>query len=223
MGLQDVFAAHFQGIEDMKTRLVATAALTLVTVISASAAVDANHPSLSDHSDKETYVRNPASYSKGWHDGWVWASSLSDKNNTLSDVCERICRKKYGDIDQDGSDAETEFFGFLAAAAFVRKHQPHQSDATAELSVKPAENGWGECPGGWVTQEAIKQLVDNPNSCKFDSATEPQLVKYNGKNCWLVVVQFRTKNLHGTEDIGVADVYMIGGEPASILDARLRE
>jgi hypothetical protein len=219
----EIFAVHSRGIKDMKTRLVATTALTLLTVTSALAAVDANHPSLSDQSDKERYVQNPSLYSKGWRDGWVWASSLADKNNTLSVDCEPICRKKYGDIDQDGSNAKTEFFGFLAAAAFVREHQRHQSAATAELSVEPAENGWGECPGGWVTQEAIKQLVDNPNSCKFDSATEPQLVKYNGKSCWLVVVQFRTKNPHGTEDIGVADVYLIGGEPTSILGAHLRQ
>jgi hypothetical protein len=223
MGLEDVSPAHLQGIKDMKPRLAAIAALSLVMMFSARAAVDANHPNLSDQSDKESYVQNPASFSKGWHDGWIWASSLSDKSDTLWGVCEKICRKKYGDIDGDGSEAQTEFFGFLAAAAYVREHEPRRSDANAGLSLKPAENGWGACPGGWVTQEAIKQLVDNPNSCKFDSATEPQLVKYNGKSCWLVVVQFRTKNVHGGYDIGLAEVYMIGGEPASILDARLRQ
>jgi hypothetical protein len=220
--MPETYAFYFQGIKNMKRRLIATIALTLLMMTSALAAVDANHPDLSDQSDKQEYAENPALYSKGWHDGWIWASALPDKNDTLSDVCEKICRKKYGDIDEDGSDAKTEFSGFLAAAAFVREHQPHKSDADAELSVRPAENGWGGCPGGWVTQEAIKQLVDNPNSCKFASATEPQLVDYNGKKCWFVVVQFRTKNARGGEDIGAADVYMIGGEPPSIIQAHLR-
>jgi hypothetical protein len=207
----------------MKTLLAITTTLSICMVTAARAEVDANHPDLSDQSDKFEYDRNPAWYSKGWHDGWVWASALPNKSQTYSDDCEKICRQKYGDIDEEGSTAEAEFSGFLAAAAFVREHDRRSNDRATGTAQRRVANSWDACPGGWVTQEAIKQLLDNPNSCNFDSATEPQLTKYNGKECWLVVVQFRTKNPAGAEVITVADVYMIGGEPTSILDVRLRE
>jgi hypothetical protein len=250
----------------MKILLATTTALALAVLTAAGANIDANHPDLSDQSDKADYAENPALYSKGWHDGWIWAAALSDKSQTYSDVCESICRKKYGDIDKEGSKARTKFLGFLAAAAFVREHaegatdpqergtdkerptdnslkraidaeeraigtqgrattgtQGPTTDATTRAHHTPVENDWDACPGGWVTEEAIKQLVNDPNSCKFDSATEPQLAEYNGKRCWLVVVQFRTRNPGGGEVTGVADVYMIGSDPLSIIDAQLRE
>jgi hypothetical protein len=187
----------------------------------AGAGVDANHPDLSDQSDNFEYRQNPDWYSKGWRDGWVWASALSDKSKTYSDDCEKVCRQKYGAIDQD-PQAEVEFYGFLAAAAFVRNHADQTAEKSTEAVQRARLSAWDQCPGGWVTQEAIKQLLDDPNSCSFDSATEPQLTTYNGKKCWLVVVQFRTKSPLGATVIDVADVYMIGGDPTSILDVKIR-
>ena len=209
----------------MKTVFATIIVVALVLVTTLRADVDANHPDLSDSSNKIEHDQNPAWYSKGWHDGWTWASALEDKSGTYSDNCEKICRRKYGDIDQDGSEAGTKFSGFTAAAAYVRNHQRKSSDATSEAHVPPApaSKDWDGCPGGWRAQEAIKQLVDNPNTCKFDSATEPQLTKYNGKECWLVVVQFRTKNPIGGDITRVADVYMIGSDPTFIIEARLRD
>jgi hypothetical protein len=263
----------------MKIFLATTTALALAVLSAAGANVDANHPDLSDLSDKSDYDQNPAWYSKGWHDGWLWASALADKTQTYSDTCEGICRKRYGDIDQEDSKARTKFLGFLAAAAFVREHaegvadnlergthqkrasdnsleraidaeertigaqgrdtdkerapdnnlepatdtQKQAGDATTRTRPTPAADDWDACPGGWVTEEAIKQLVSDPNTCKFDSATAPQPAEYNGKKCWLVVVQFRTGNSGVGEAIGVADVYMVGSDPLLILDARLRE
>jgi hypothetical protein len=208
----------------MKT-IVTTIVVALVLVTALRADVDANHPDLSDPAHKIEHDQNPPWYSKGWHDGWTWASALEDKSHTYSDNCEKVRREKYGDIDQEGSQAETEFSGFMAAAAYVRNHQPKRSDTTIEAPTLPAPTSrdWDGCPGGWRTQEAVKQLVDNSNTCKFDSATEPQLTKYNGKACWLVVVQFRTKNPIGGDLTRVADVYMIGSDPLSIIDARLRD
>jgi hypothetical protein len=292
----------------MKILLATTTVLALAVWTAAGANIDANHPDLSNPSDKADYEQNPALYSKGWHDGWIWSAALSDKSQTYSDVCENICRKRYGDIDTEGSQARTKFLGFLSAAAFVREHaegaadtqekgtdQEQPTDSSLERAIAPEERAvstegratdtqerglkkkgatdnsleraiaaeervirtegqatdttpgetiatpgaatdtttrarhapvaddWNACPGGWVTEEAIKQLVSEPNNCKFDSATEPQLAQYNGKKCWLVVVQFRTRNPGGGEVTDVADVYMVGSDPLSIIDARLRE
>jgi hypothetical protein len=257
----------------MKILLATATALALVVPTAAGANIDANHPDLSNPSDKADYEQNPALYSKGWHDGWIWAAALSDKSQTYSDICESICRKRYGDIDKEGSNARTKFLGFLSAAAFVRGHGEGGADiqengtdkerptdnsleraiAAEERTIRtqgqatdttlgratdtqgaatdtmirarhtPVADDWDACPGGWVTEEAIKQLLSEPNTCKFDSATEPQLARYNGKKCWLVVVQFRTRNPGGGEVTDVADVYMVGSDPLSIIDARLRE
>jgi hypothetical protein len=292
----------------MKILLATTTALALAVSTTAGANIDAIHPDLSNPSDRADYDQNPAWYSKGWHDGWIWAAALSDKSQTYSDICESICRKRYGEIDKEGSQARTKFLGFLSAAAFVREHaegaadtqekgtdkerptdsslertidaeersmgtqerasdtpergtkkdgatdnsleraiaaeertirtqgqatgttlgqttdtQGAATDTTIRAHHTPVADDWDACPGGWVTEEAIKQLVSEPNSCKFDSATEPQLAQYNGKKCWLVVVQFRTRNPGGGEVTDVADVYMVGTDPLSIIDARLRE
>ena len=208
----------------MRTLLATTIALFvwMMTAVGAGVDVDADHPDRSDQSHNYDYRQNPDGYSKGWHDGWVWASALSDKSQTFSDNCETVCRRKYGAIDQDPK-AEAEFYGFLAAAAYVRNHQDQIDEKSTEAVPRATPDAWGQCPGGWMTKEAIKQLLDNPRSCSFDSATEPQLANYNGKKCWLVVVQFRTKDQAGATIIDVADVYMIGGDPTSILDARIRE
>ena len=206
----------------MKTLFATTTSFFIYMMTAAGAGVDANHPDLSVHSDTVDYRRNPDWYSKGWHDGWVWASALPDKRQTYSDNCEIVCRQKYGAIDQD-PQAEVEFYGFLAAAAFVRNHEGRTAEKSTETVPRAAATAWDQCPGGWMTREAIKQLLDNPHSCNFDSATEPQLTKYNGKSCWLVVVQFRTKNPTGVEVTSVADVYMIGGDPTSILNVRIRD
>lgn len=205
----------------MRTLFATTTAFFICMMTAAAAGVDANHPDLSDQTNNLDYRQNPDWYSKGWHDGWVWASALPDKSQTYSDNCEKVCRQKYGAIDQD-PEAQAKFDGFMAAAAFVRKHEGRAAEKTTEAVPRATANAWGQCPGGWVTQEAIKQLLDNPHSCNFDSATEPQLTKYNGKSCWLVVVQFRTKNPAGAEVTNVADVYMIGGDPTSILDVKIR-
>jgi hypothetical protein len=205
----------------MRTLLATATALFVCIMTAVGAGVDANHPDQSDQSDNYEYRQNPDAYSKGWHDGWVWASGLSDKSQTFSDNCEKVCRRKYGAIDQD-PQAEVEFYGFLAAAAYVRNHEDQIDKKSTEAVPRATPDAWGQCPGGWMTEEAIKQLLDNPGSCSFDSATEPQLTSYNGKKCWLVVVQFRTKNQAGATVTNVADVYMIGGDPTSILDARIR-
>jgi hypothetical protein len=206
----------------MKTLLATMTVFLSCLVSGAQAGYDANHPDLSDSSNETDYEQNPVFYAKGWHDGWVWASALTDKMGTYSDNCERICRKKYGNIDAD-PNAKTEFYGFLAAAAFVRNHEERASEKDTGTIAKRVENPWNQCPGGPVTEEAIKQLLDDPDSCNFDSATDPQLTKYNGKSCWLVVVQFRTKQADGAELTHVADVYMIGGDQTSIIDVRLRQ
>jgi len=205
----------------MKTLLATTNAFLICMMTAAGAGVDANHPDLSDQSDNFEYRQDPDSYSKGWHDGWVWASALPDKSKTYSNDCEKVCRQKYGPIDQNPQN-EAKFYGFLAAAAYVRKQGERITKKNDDAFPRATPNAWDQCPGGWVTQEAIKQLLDDPNHCRFDSATEPQLTQYKGKSCWLVVVQFRTKNPAGGELIDVADVYMIGGEPTSILDVRIR-
>jgi|GEM_PF-6389057 len=206
----------------MRKFLSITTAFLFCLVSGAQAGYDANHPDLSDSSNKTDYERNPPFYSKGWHDGWVWASALTDKKGTYSENCERICRQKYGNIDDD-PNAEAEFYGFLAAAAFVRDHPEHAPEKGADLVAKPVPNAWDQCPGGTVTEAAIEQILENPDSCSFDSATEPELTKYKGKSCWLVVVQCRTKQADGADLIHVADVYMIGGDQTSIIDVRLRQ
>jgi hypothetical protein len=206
----------------MKKLLVTTAAFLFYLVSGAQAGYDANHPDLSDSSNKTDYEQNPVLYKKGWHDGWVWASGLTDKKDTYSDNCERICRQKYGNIDSN-PNAEAEFYGFLAAAAFVREHTEPGSEKDAETVTKRMPDPWNDCPGGPVTEAAIKQLLEDPDSCSFDSATEPQLTKYKGTSCWQVVVQFRTKDVAGTEFIHVADVYLIGGDQSSIVAVKLRQ
>jgi hypothetical protein len=95
----------------------------------ADAEHDANHPDLSDPLSKDDYDQNPALYTKGWKDGWQWASALPDKSQTYSDQCDKISRKKYGNIDKEGSKAQTESFGFMAAAAYVREHPNGDQDA----------------------------------------------------------------------------------------------
>ena len=206
----------------MRTLFLTTTAFFVCVMTTAGAGVDANHPDQSDLSENFEYKQNPDWYSKGWHDGWVWAWALPDKSQTYSDTCEKICRQKYGAIDQDPK-AEAEFYGFMAAAAYVRRQEDQIAERNSEAIARSTPNAWDQCPGGWVTQEAIKQLLDNPHSCIFDSATEPQLTKYNGKSCWLVVVQFWTKEPGGAVVTDVADVYMIGGDPTSILNVKIRE
>jgi hypothetical protein len=202
----------------MKSLIVAIA-LTVASAVIARADVDANNPDLSDPLQKDNYEQNPALYTKGWKDGWQWASALPDKSKTYSDQCEEVCKKKYGNVDKDGSKAETEFFGFMAAAAYIREHQ--KPDPAA--GPKPNASGWDGCPGGWRTQAAIKQILDDPDSFKFDGASDPKLTMHNDKSCWSVIVHFRAKNAFGGYVRGVADVYMIGGDPVTILDAQLSD
>jgi hypothetical protein len=208
----------------MKSLIVAIA---LTAASAAIADVDANHPDLSDPLSKDNYEQNPALYTKGWKDGWQWASALPDKSQTYSDQCDKISRKKYGNIDKEGSKAQTESFGFMAAAAYVREHpngdqdaDPKAKDSAGPMPDDPALEG---CPGGWRTQRAVKEILNDPDSFKFDSASSPTLTTHNGQSCWRVIVHFRAKNAFGGYVRGVADVYMIGGVPVTTVDAELRD
>lgn len=209
--------------------LILAIALTAASTAIALADVDASHPDLSDGLQKDNYDQNPALYTKGWKDGWQWASALPDKSQTHSDQCEKVCKKKYGDIDKEGSKAETEFFGFMAAAAYIRDHQNGDSDSADITKTDPAAGPMPDgsaldgCPGGWRTEDAIKQILNDPDSFKFDAASSATLTTHNGQPCWRVSVHFRAKNSFGGYIRSVADVYMTGGDPVTIVDAKIRD
>jgi hypothetical protein len=209
--------------------LILAITLTAASSAIAGADVDANHPDLSDPLSKDNYEQNPALYTKGWKDGWQWASALPDKSQTYSSQCEKICRKKYGNIDKDGSKAETESFGFMSAAAYVRNHQNGDSDSTditktdSAAGPMPDASGWDGCPGGWRTKDAVKQILNDPDSFRFDGARSPALTTHNGQSCWRVTIQFRAKNAFAGYIRGVADVDITGGETVTILETQLRD
>ena len=90
-----------------------------------------------------------------------------------------------------------------------------ESGTAAQMQAagpKPEDDAWTGLPGGHRTEDAVKALVDDPDSVKFDKFSEPHLDKYQGESCWTFKVVFRAKNAFGGYVRSVAWIYWRNGE-----------
>lgn len=98
-----------------------------------------------------------------------------------------------------------------------------ESGTAAQMKVAgpmPEDDAWTGLPGGHRTEEAVKAIVNDPDSVKFDSYSKPRLDKYQGQSCWTFKVLFRSKNAFGGYVRSVAWIYYRNGE---VINANLDE
>jgi hypothetical protein len=100
----------------------------------------------------------------------------------------------------------------------------HRSSGETEVvnaGSAPTASAWTGVPGSWRTEEAVKQLLNDPDSYKLIQAVACTPTKYRGQPCWRVKILFRAKNAFGGYVQSVAYVYETSGEPVTVLGAEL--
>jgi hypothetical protein len=118
---------------------------------------------------------------------------------------------------ENGQDWRTYTDAFVAAFnsdALPGSNAP-ESGTAAQINVagpKPEEDAWTGLPGGHRTEDAVKAIVNDPDSVKFDSCSKPSLTKSQGDSCWTFKVGFRAKNAFGGYVRSVAWIYWRNGE-----------
>jgi hypothetical protein len=134
---------------------------------------------------KFNYDQNSKAYTRGWKDGWNWASK--QPSGFSESTAEAEGKRLYGDIDND--PGETAFLGLQAACMLVGDRH----EAQAEASLKPALSGdsrmldqAGSSPYEWTKRyiEAAAGVGDGqliaPNV-----TFGPYATSYSGQKCWL--------------------------------------
>jgi hypothetical protein len=108
-----------------------------------------------------------------------------------------------------------------------------QPKATKEAQEARAREGLaGQAPetdGMWgvslLVHDAIKKVLDDPDSYKYISVSTPWETTHNGKSCWLEKVRFRAKNSFGGYVVGTASVWLVvighTGSDEQVLDVAL--
>jgi hypothetical protein len=154
---------------------------------------------------------NPKAFDQGWRDGWKWASKQSDFSS--DEPAEKMEAKLYGDIDND--PGETKAIGFFSAFCVLRHRA--KNGQTAAAGPAPESSAWNGVPGGHVTEDAVKDSLNDPGSYQFVRSFKPWVATYNGTACWETKVVFRAKNRYGALLLGDVFVYLSGGNKPQVL------
>ncbi len=92
-----------------------------------------------------------------------------------------------------------------------------ENERTAAAGPAPESSAWNGVPGGHVTEDAIKDSLNDPGSYQFVRSFKPWVATYNGTACWETEVVFRAKNRYGALMIGDVFVYLTGGDKPQVL------
>jgi hypothetical protein len=140
-----------------------------VTVVDDESLADSTHIYLSqaDSTDagmtKMTYDENPKAFAQGWRDGWNWASKQSDLSPDKP--AERMEKKSYGEIDEE--PGQTKAIAFFDAMVVWRHRGENQQ--VAATGSEPKASAWNGVAGGHVTEDAIKENLNDPGSYQLDT------------------------------------------------------
>jgi hypothetical protein len=174
-----------------------------MTVADNEADADATHIYLGLDADTDR-AANPKAFDQGWRDGWRWASKLSEFSS--DEPAEKMEANLYGDIDND--PGETKAIGFFCAFSVLRHRA--ENERTAAAGPAPESSAWNGVPGGHVTEDAVKDSLNDPGSYAFVRSFKPWVATYNGTACWETKVVFRAKNRYGAVIVGDVFVYLRG-------------
>jgi hypothetical protein len=114
---------------------------------------------------------------------------------------------------------------------YVAPHETRQSIAEEERNRAGSEGAPPEIGGVWgvslEVHDAIKAVLRDPDSYKFEGVSGPWVTTYQGKRCWLEKVQFRARNGFGGYDTDTASVWVVvighTGSREQILGVQLGE
>jgi hypothetical protein len=160
---------------------------------------------------KLDYKGNPKAFTQGWKDGWKWASKQSDFSS--DQPAEDMEKRLYGDIDEE--PGQTKAIAFFDAFSILRHRGENQR--TAAAGPAPESSAWNGVPGGHVTEDAVKDSLNDPGSYQFVRSFKPWVVTYNGTACWETKIVFRAKNRFGALLVGDVFVYLSGGDKPQVL------
>jgi hypothetical protein len=162
-------------------------------------AADETHLFFGIPDQRYNYDSDPVAYSKGWKLGWQWATS----KGTVGDdaVIEKAERKHWKDTDS------TPALAFFDAAATYRRIGQSKEEATA--GAPPSPGGWNQIAGGWRTEQAVKDTLNDPGSYQLVRSFQPVHDKFNGTPCWRVKLVFRARNAFNGYVQGAAYVYEV--------------
>jgi hypothetical protein len=79
------------------------------------------------------------------------------------------------------------------------------------------------CPGGWRTEAAIKEVINDPDSFKYVGCNYLPRFTYQGKLCWVAGIVFGAKNEFGGYVKALANVYMTAGDPVEVLGVEIKQ
>jgi hypothetical protein len=188
-----------------------------ITIVDNEEDADATHIYLEqqDSNDagmtKMTYDENPKAFVQGWRDGWKWASKQSDFSS--DQPAEDMEKRLYGDIDEE--PGQTKAIAFFNAFSILRHRGENQR--TAAAGPAPQSSAWNGVPGGHVTEDAVKNSLNDPGSYQFVRSFKPWVATYNGTACWETKIVFRAKNRFGALMVGDIFVYLSGGDKPQVL------
>jgi hypothetical protein len=160
---------------------------------------------------KSSYDDNPKAFAQGWRDGWNWGSKQTDFSS--DEPAENMEKRLYGDIDND--PGETKAIAFFQAFSIWRNK--HHEQQTASAGPAPEASAWNGVPGGHVTEDAIKDDLDDPGSFQVVRSFKPWVASYQGTACWETKVVFRAKNKYAALVEASTMVYLTGGESPKVL------
>jgi hypothetical protein len=167
-----------------------------VTVVDSESDADATHIYLSqaDSTDagmtKMTYDENPKAFAQGWRDGWKWASKQSDLSS--DQPAEDMERKLYGNIDEE--PGQTKAIAFFDAMSVLRNRGRSASNGSVPGPKPETDGAWGV---SLDVHDAIKGVLNDPDSYKYISVSGPWWTTYQSQPCYLEKVHFRAKNSFG--------------------------
>lgn len=125
-----------------------------------------------------------------------------------------------GDADRDSQMAVRDVFDEAFNSGSAEESNDHRTTAgIEEAGPAPEIDGMTGIPGFVRAEDAIKHLVNDPDSVKLDRVIGvPNPFKHNGQSCWEFRVAFRAKNAFGGYVRSAADIYWRNGE---VVDAEI--